>query len=199
LHYVGTNFSIRYIFGGFTGLSSAAYVSSPEADCVDKQQLPWYGIRTRANHEQLTAMNLDSRGYQPYVPTYLARRNWSDRVKIIHAPLFPGYVFCRFNANHRQLIITAPGVVSVICFGEKPAPIPDSEIEAIQTILQSGLATEPCPFLREGQRVRVTRGSLKDIEGLLIKKKADWRLVVSVNMLQRSVSVEVDSDSVSPL
>jgi transcription antitermination factor NusG len=144
-------------------------------------------------------VSLQNKGYEPYLPVCRSRRRWSDRVVHIDQPLFPGYVFCRFEANKRLPVITTPGVVSIVGFGNEPVPIPDAEIEAIQTIMQSGLATEPCPFLREGQRVRVTHGSLKNVEGILIKKKADWRLVVSVNMLQRSVSVELDGDCVSQL
>jgi transcription antitermination factor NusG len=95
--------------------------------------------------------------------------------------------------------MTTPGVASVVGFGNEPAPIAETEIEYIRIILESGLASEPCPFLREGQRVRITQGSLKDVEGILIRKKADWRLIVSVTMLQRSVAVEVDHKWIVPV
>lgn len=156
--------------------------------------LPWYGVRTRSNHEKMAAVSLANKGFDQYLPTYRSRRRWSDRTVETEQPLFPGYVFCRFDAKKRLPIITTPGVVSVVGFGTEPAPIDDAEIEAVQMILRSGLATEPCPFLREGQRIRVKRGSLEGLEGLLIKKKNDWRIVVSVNLLQRSVTVEIDRD-----
>jgi transcription antitermination factor NusG len=92
-----------------------------------------------------------------------------------------------------------PGVISIVGFGKGPTPIPESEIEALQQVLRSGLAAEPCPFLREGQRIRVNRGSLEGLEGLLLKKKSEWRMVVSVSILQRSVSVEIDREWVSEL
>jgi transcription antitermination factor NusG len=159
--------------------------------------LPWYGIRTKSNHEKVAAVSLENRGYERYLPVYKRRRRWSDRVVETDQPLFPGYLFCRFDANKRQSIVTAPGVVSVVGFGGEPAPIPESEIHAIQAVLHSGLAAEPCPFVREGQHIRVTSGSLEGLEGILLKKKSDWRMVVSVPMLQRSVSVEIDRECIS--
>lgn len=160
-------------------------------------EFPWYGIRTRSNCERTVSTGLEIKGLNAYLPVYRSRRRWSDRVVDLQLPLFPGYVFCRFDATRRFPIISTPGVVSIVGFGNDPAVIPDHEIQAIETVLSSGLATEPCPFLREGQRVRVTHGSLKDVEGILVKKRADWRLVVSVTMLQRSVSVELDADCVT--
>jgi transcription antitermination factor NusG len=157
-------------------------------------RLPWYGIRTKSNHERVAAVVLQSKGYEQYLPVYRRRRRWSDRIVETDRPLFPGYVFCRFDARKRLPIVSTPGVVSVVGFGSEPAPISDSEIEAVRAILRSGLAAEPCPFLREGQRIRVRRGSLEGLEGILLKKKSDWRIVVSVAMLQRSVAVEIDRE-----
>ena len=155
---------------------------------------PWYAIRTRSNHEKVTATVLEGKGYQLYLPLYRVRRRWTDRVVVTELPVFPGYVFCRFDAKQRLPILTTPGVVSVVGFGTEPAPIPDSEIEAVQAVLGSGLQAEPCPFLREGQRIRVTRGALEGLEGILLKKKSEWRMVVSVTMLQRSIAVEIDRE-----
>jgi transcription antitermination factor NusG len=128
------------------------------------------------------------------LPTYKTKRRWSDRVVESDRPLFPGYVFCRFDHKARLPILTTPGVVAVIGFGNDPAPIEETEIEAVRTVLRSGLATEPCPFLREGQRVRVKRGALEGVEGILMKKKNEFRMVVSVGMLQRSIAVEIDRE-----
>ena len=156
--------------------------------------LPWYGVRTRSNHERIAANVLSGKGYKYYLPTYRTKRRWSDRVVESDRPLFPGYVFCRFDHKMRLPILTTPGVVAVIGFGNDPAPIEESEIEAVRTVLRSGLATEPCPFLREGQRVRVKRGALEGVEGILMKKKNEFRMVVSVGMLQRSIAVEIDRE-----
>jgi len=157
------------------------------------EQFPWYGIRTRSNQENVVAIVLKGKGYDPYLPLYRVQRRpevggESER------PLFPGYIFCRFDVKKRLPILMTGGVVSVLGFGREPAPIPEAEIEAIKTVLRSGLPAEPCPYLREGQRVRIKHGSLHDVEGILVKKKSQFRVVVSVTMLQRSISVEIDGD-----
>ena len=161
------------------------------------EYLPWYAVRTRPNHEKTVATILDAKGFETYLPFYKTRRRWSDRVVEATLPLFPGYVFSRFDIALRLTIVTTPSVVSVVSFANTPAPVAESEIEAIKTVLRSGLATEPCPFVKEGQRVRIERGSLEGVEGVLVKKKRDWRLVISVSMLQRSILVEIDHDWIS--
>ena len=161
--------------------------------------LPWYGIHTKSNQEKLVSVALKHKGYEQYLPVYRQRRRWSDRIVETERALFPGYLFCRFDSQRRLPIITTPGVVDVIGFGSEPAAIPENEIEAIRSIVRSGANVAPCPFLREGQRVRVNRGSLEGLEGILVKNKTDWRVVVSVQMLQRSVSVDVDWDWVTAL
>jgi transcription antitermination factor NusG len=155
---------------------------------------PWYGIRTLSNHERVAAIVLSGKGYDPYLPLYRLRRRRADAVVESEHPLFPGYVFCRFDAQKRLPILTTTGVISVLGFGREPAAIPDEEIEAVKAVLRSGLPAEPCEYLREGQRVRVTDGSLDGVEGILVKKKNQSRMVVSVTMLQRSISVEIDGD-----
>lgn len=161
--------------------------------------LPWYGVRTKSNHEKVAAVSLENRGYEKYLPLYRKRTRWSDRVVETDQPLFPGYLFCRFDAKKRLPIVTTPGVVAVVGFGREPAPIAESEIHAIQAVLRSGLASEPCPFVAEGQHIRVSRGALEGLEGILLKKKSEWRMVVSVTMLQRSVSVEIDRECITVL
>jgi transcription antitermination factor NusG len=155
---------------------------------------PWYAIRTRSNHEKITAMGLRGKGYEPYVPTYQVHRRRFERVIKSDHPLFPGYVFCCFDVKNRLPILITTGVVSIVGFGGEPAVIPDHEIESVRAALRSGRPSEPCPYLREGQRVRVTHGSLDGVEGILLKKKNQLRMVISVAMLQRSISVEIDHD-----
>jgi transcription antitermination factor NusG len=164
-----------------------------------EEKYPWFGIRTKSRFEKITAAALAYKGYQTYLPLWSSRRLWSDRVVEIQAPLFTGYVFCCFDPIHRLPIIMTPGVVSIIGLGRDPAPIPDDEIEAIQAIQQSGLPAGPWPYLSEGERIRITRGALKNVEGVLVKRKTQWRLVVSLSLLQRSVAVEVDREFVSPI
>jgi len=166
---------------------------------TSEAQYPWFGIRTKSRFEKITAAALVHKGYQTYLPLCNRRRRWSDRVVEIQSPLFAGYVFCRFDPFRRLPIIITPGVVSIIGLGKDPAPIPDEEIEAIQTVQRSGLPAEPWPYLREGERIRIVRGSLEGVEGVLVKKKNQWRIIVSLSLLQRSVAVEVDREWVSPI
>jgi transcriptional antiterminator NusG len=161
--------------------------------------LPWYGLRTRSKHESVAARALEGKGYEPYLPMHRRRRTWSDRVVESEQPLFPGYIFCRFDAQQRLPIVTTVGVVSVVGFGSGPVAIADSEIEAVQTVLRSGVAARACDFLCKGQTVRINRGSLEGLQGILLQNKNEWRVVISVTMLQRSVSVEVDRAWTSPV
>jgi len=161
--------------------------------------LPWFAIRTKSNQEKLVSTTLSNKDFEIYFPKYRVRRRWSDRTVETELPLFPGYLFCRFDILKRMPILTTPGVAGILGFGNEPAPIPESEIEAVRAILRSGLAAEPCPFLREGQRIRINSGPLEGQEGILLKKKNEWRLTVSIAMLQRSVSVEIDRECITAL
>ncbi len=181
-------------------MSSVAFSSSGllEAD-FDGDHHPWYGVRTRSNHEKLVTTFLESNGYEQYLPLYRVRRYWSDRVVVSEQPLFPGYIFCRFDPNKRIRIITTPGVVSIIGFGNELAPIDDSEVQAVRTVLRTGIPVQACGFLQEGQRIRVRCGALQGIEGVLLKRKSEWRLIISVTTLHRSISIEIDRDWVTGL
>ena len=117
----------------------------------------------------------------------------------IRSAAVPRIFFCRFDPKKRLPILTTPSVVSVVGFASEPAPVPDEEIEAVQAILRSGLAAEPCPYLRERQPIRVRCGALEGLEGILVKKKSEWRVVVSVTMLHRSLWVEIDREWITPL
>jgi transcriptional antiterminator NusG len=157
------------------------------------ERFPWYGIRTRSNQENGAAGVLRGKGYDSYLPLYRVQRR-PDLPGVSERLLFPGYIFCRFDVKKRLPILMTSGVISVLGFGREPAPIPDEEIEAVRTVLRSGLLAEPCPYLREGQRVRIKNGSLHGVEGILVKRKNQYRVVVSVTILQRSISIEIDGD-----
>lgn len=158
------------------------------------ERFPWYGVRTLSNHERLAAIMLRCKGYEPYLPLYRLHRRRAGVLVESEYPLFPGYLFCRFDVKKRLPILMTTGVISVVSFGKEPVAIPEEEIEAVKAVLHSGLPAEPCPYLREGQRVRVRYGSLEGLEGILVKKKNQFRMVISVTMLQRSISVEIDGD-----
>jgi transcription antitermination factor NusG len=172
------------------------YYNSP---APDPPPHPWFALRVRSNHERLTSAHLRERGFEEFSPSFKTERRWSDRKKEIDQFLFPGYVFCRFNLQDRLPVLTAPGVVDLVGFGKIPSPIPDHEIESVRRMVQSGLLVMPWPFLELGHRVLIERGPLAGVEGILDEVKGRCRLVVSVNLLQRSVSAEVDRNWVRPL
>jgi len=159
----------------------------------------WYALVVKPNHEKAVFEHLSVSAYEAVLPLYRSRRRWSDRVKEVTLPLFPGYVFCRFSYRSRVRVLRIPSVRSVVAAGSEPAPIPDWEIEAIQAVIRSGLPVKPWPFLKVGQRVVVTAGPLRGVEGILVEFRKTWQVIVSVELLQRSVATEVDLDSVSPL
>ena len=159
----------------------------------------WFALQIRSQHEKIVASTLREKGYEEFLPLCQIKRRWSDRVKRLEAPLFPGYVFCRFDVQKRLPILVTPGVRSIVGLGKIPLPIDNSEIAALQSIVKSGLPAEPWPFLKIGQRVRIEQGSLEGLEGILLTPKNSYRLVVSVTLLQRSVAVEIDRDWVTPI
>ena len=159
----------------------------------------WYAIRVKSNRERIVAIGLKSRDIEGFLPAYQTSRVWSDRIKNIEAPLFPGYVFCRMDIQRRLPVLQIPGVVGFVGNGREPLPVENDEIEALQAVTKAGVPAAPWPFLQAGQRVRIERGALRDVEGLLIEVKNQSRLVVSISLLQRSVSIEVDRDFITPV
>jgi transcription antitermination factor NusG len=160
---------------------------------------PWYALRVRSRFENVVACHLRARGYESLLPLYSCRSRWSDRVKEIERPLFPGYVFCQFNLLNRLPVLSIPGVVHVVGVGMHPASIDETEIAAIRAAVKSGLPRQPWPFLELGCRVRVEGGPLRGVEGILSGFRGNQRLVLSVTLLQRSVAVQIDSAWVQPV
>ena len=171
----------------------------PDANPAADEHSHWFALRVRSKHERVASEHLRHRGYEEFSPTYKAETQWSDRKKVADRFLFPGYVFCRLNPNHRLPVLTIPGVVGLVGFGAGASPIPDAEIERIRTMTGSGLLVTPWPFLQVGQFVVMERGPLAGLEGILEEVKGETRLVVSIQLLQRSVSTEIDRNWVRPL
>lgn len=142
---------------------------------------------------------LEAKGFEVFLPLYESTRRWKDRRKILSLPLFPCYVFVRGAHERRLPVLTTPGVHMIISRGERIATVPEEEIEAIRRTIDGQLSVEPHPFLRCGERVRVVRGSLEGVEGILTRKKNLFRLVLSVDMLAQAVSVEIDALDVVPV
>jgi transcription antitermination factor NusG len=161
---------------------------------------PWYAIRIQSRLGNVAAATLRGKGYEEFLPLYRSRRRWSDRFKELELPLFPGYLFCRFDVTDRLLpILTTPGVIGIVGAGKTPIPVDDEEIEAIRAILRSGLAARPWPFLQVGSKVYIERGPLTGMEGIIANADKVYRLIVSVNLLQRSVAVEIDREWARPI
>jgi len=159
----------------------------------------WYAVRVRSNFERNVSTVLDHKGVEQFLPSYRSRRVWTDRVKTLDLPLFPGYIFCRIPLEDRNRVVTVDGVVGIVGAGRQPIAIDPVEIEAIRALVQSQLPAQPWPFLKVGEHVRISHGSLAGIEGILVRVKNSWRLVVSITLLERSVAVEIDAAYVSPV
>jgi len=160
---------------------------------------PWFALQVRVRHEADVTVHLEGKGYQWFLPLYKERRRWSDRIKQVDAPLFPGYVFCRFDPNDRLPILKTPGVTQIVGYSRVPVAVDENEIEAIRTLVASGVPNFPCAYLEVGSRVRIEAGALRGLEGILTDVKGKRRLVLSITLLQRSVAVEIDSEAVSVL
>jgi transcription antitermination factor NusG len=160
----------------------------------------WYALQVQSRLANVASATLRGKGYEEYLPVYRSRRRWSDRVKEVELPLFPGYLFCRLDPRDRLLpILTTPGVIGIVGAGKMPLPVADEEIEAVRSILGSGLAAQPWPFLRAGTRVQIQHGPLRGLEGVITSTDKVNRLIVSVTLLQRSVAVEIDCDWARPI
>jgi transcription antitermination factor NusG len=158
---------------------------------------PWFALQVRTRHEASVADQLSGQGYDRFLPLYKVRKRWSDRIKEVDAPLFPGYLFCRFSPHDRLPILKTPGVIQIVGFQSGPAAVDESEIRSIQSLVAAGVPHQPWPFLAAGDRVRIESGPLLGLEGILTEVRSSFRLVLSVTLLQRSVAVEIDSASVT--
>jgi transcription antitermination factor NusG len=162
-------------------------------DCIS-----WFAVQVKVTHEKRVASILGRSEVECFVPLYESRRQWSDRIKRVELPLFSGYVFCRFGLSAWRPILKTPSVMRIVGTGNLPTPIDEREIAAIRAVAASGLTLSPHPFLRIGERVRIEKGSLAGLEGLIADVRRRDRLIVSVSLLQRSVEVEIDSAWITP-
>jgi transcription antitermination factor NusG len=156
----------------------------------------WYAAYTIANHERRVAEHFAVRSVEHFLPLYASVRRWKDRRVQLELPLFPGYVFVRLTLRDRLKVLQAPGVARLVGFNGQPAVLPDREIEALRTSTAAHLRAEPHPYLTAGRRVRIKRGALEGVEGTLIRRKNALRVVLSVDLIKRSASIEVDASDV---
>ena len=163
------------------------------------EQLAWWAVYTRHQHEKTVAEMLSTKGFEVFLPLHESMRRWKDRQKLLSLPLFPCYVFVQGRPSRRLQVVTTPGIHMILSHGEQIAVVPEEEILAIRRAVNGHYRVEPHPFLKCGERVRVTRGSLEGVEGILVRKKNLYRLVLSVDMLAQSVGVEVAAADVEPV
>ncbi|MGD0791459.1 MAG: UpxY family transcription antiterminator [Terriglobales bacterium] len=177
------------------GVPGEALASTGELLPVER----WYAVSVRPRHEKSVARHLEHRGLSCFLPLYRSVRRWKDRRKELDMALFPGYVFVNLNTRDRSGVLRAPGVLRFVTFQGQPAAVPDSEIRALESSLSAGLRPQPHPYLRQGAKVRVKRGPLVGAEGIMIRRKERFRLVLSIDLIMRSVMFEVDEADVEPL
>ncbi len=156
----------------------------------------WYAAYTCANHERRVADQLASRGVEHFLPQYESVRRWKDRKVRLQLPLFPGYLFVQLALRDRLRVLQVPGVVRLVGFNGRPVPVPGGELTRIREFLDRGLRAEPHPYLTVGKRVRVNSGPLAGMQGILLRRKGNFRLVVSIELIQRAVAVDVDTADV---
>lgn len=154
-------------------------------------QASWFAVYTRHRHEKAVAQLITGRGVEAFLPLYKAVHRWKDRMKDLSLPLFPNYVFVLADLDHRVAVLSTPGVYDFVRLSGVPAAIPAAEIDAVRCAVERGLNVEPHPLLKSGDRVRVKSGPLEGLEGILVRKKSFYRLVLSVELLMKSISVEV--------
>ena len=176
-------------------LSSASSTHYMQESCEPR----WYATHMRANHEKQVAEQLAYRSVEHYLPLYQSVRRWKDRKVRLELPLFPGYIFVRLALRDRLQVLQIPGVVRLVGFDGTPTSLPEAEIETLRTSLMSGVRAEPHPYLTVGRRVRIVSGAFQGQEGILSRKKNCVRVVISLDLIMRSMSVEIDPAVLEPV
>lgn len=167
--------------------------------CLTETEMPsWYAVYTYPRQEKVVTRNLEQRNTEYFLPLYRSVRRWKDRNKELELVLFPGYVFVHVRREDRLRVLQTPGVVRIVTFNNQPATLPNAEIEALRHGLEEGIYAEPHPYLKVGRKARVLRGPLAGLEGILLRKKDRLRFVISLDVLMRSVAVELDAADLRP-
>jgi transcription elongation factor/antiterminator RfaH len=179
-------------------LFSSSESCAPYGLCVP-DGLRWYAIHSRSRHEKRIQQYLHSNAVECFLPLYEAVHRWKDRRALVSVPLFPGYLFVRISLEERLRVLTAPGVVRLLSVHGRPIPVPDSEIDVLRNCAARNLKMQPHPYLTVGNKVLVKSGPFADLEGILVRKKGQFRLVVSVNLIARSVALELDRSDIVAL
>ena len=175
-------------------MSTATSILSPmAAEAANPSDSRWVAVYTVARHEKVVARQLEERRIETFLPLCRSLHRWKDRKKEVELALFPSYVFVRIDPGKKLPVLQVPSVVSIVTFNGELAVLPEAEINALRNGLENHLCAEPCPYLKVGKRVRVVRGPMAGAEGILSRKKDRYRFVISVDVLMRSVALEVDA------
>jgi transcription antitermination factor NusG len=165
----------------------------------DSLHLCWYAVYTWANHEKRVRDQLEQRSIESFLPLYGTSRRWKDRWMRLEMPLFPGYVFVRMALADRLRVLQVPSVVRLVGFNGHPSPLPDKEIEGLKKGLAGGVRAEPHPFLTVGRRVRIKSGPLVGRQGILLRRKGILRVVLSIDLIMRSIAVDINVADIEPV
>jgi transcription antitermination factor NusG len=179
------------------GSIQSGFTAPLDRGLLDPETTPrWYAVSTRSNHERRVAVQLAERGVENFLPQYESVRRWKDRKVHLKIPLFPGYVFVHLALRLRLRVLQVPGVACLVSFAGRPAAVPEEEFAKIRGFLKQGLRAEPHPYLKAGRRVRVRSGPLAGMEGIVLRRKNACRLVISLELIQRAIAVDVNSTDV---
>ena len=180
-------------------IGQLADMASIQSVLPDDEQ--WFAVMTRSRHEKKAGTEIEKRGITTFVPTAREVHRWSDRRMVVEMPLFANYAFVKISMSprHRLSVLQAPGVLRFVEFNDGPVPIPESEIEAIKILMTNNVPFSSCGFLNIGQRVRIRGGSLDGVEGVLVGRNGDRRLVISINLIQQSIAMVVEGYDVEPV
>jgi len=178
-------------------IMNAAMTTSGTAPRMAHSETPhWYALYTCPRHEKRVAEQIGQRSISCFLPLYRSVRRWKDRRRELELALFPGYVFVRINLNDRLRVLQLPGAVRFVGFSGQPLPLPEGEVESLMKGLEGGVCAEPHPYLTVGRRVLIAYGPLAGMRGILVRRKDRLRVILSVDLIMRSVAVEVDEANI---
>ena len=184
----------RKLMSAETKLSSGITpIDNSEIARPATEHLPWYAIYTWARHEKKVAQHFEQRGISYFLPLYTSIHKWNKKSATVSTPLFPGYVFVQASQHRRHQTLSVPGVVHFVGTAKAPSEIPGEEMELLQKAIRTGYKVEPHPYLAPGNRVRIASGPMCGVTGIIQRTSAGCRIIISVDMIMRSVAVEVDA------
>lgn len=166
---------------------------------IDSDEIRWYAVHCRSRHEKYVQEHLACKSLEVFLPLFESVHRWKDRRRVVALPIFPGYLFVRAVVCDRMKIATTPGVVQIVSAQGQPVPVPDHEIQALQDCYATHLRMAPHPYLAVGRRVLVKKGPFAAIEGILIRRRGEYRVVISINLIARSVALEVNAEDIVPV